>query len=56
MPEQSTHLLRPESKDVDSADGRHDPSWMVRNFPSIMGGGVFVLLGLITLIMYIANN
>ena len=44
------------NNDIEVYADRQEQSWGERHFASIMGGGAFALLALITLMMYILNS
>ena len=43
-------------KTAEPKGSNRNPSWAERNFASLVGGGVFALLAIITLVMYTVNN
>ena len=53
MSEQKTKKI---TENNDTEPSRKNQTWMERNLPTLVGGGTFGLLILLTLAMYLANN
>ena len=47
---------RNKNKTAEERIDHPNASWGERHFASIMGGGAFVLLAFVAILMYVANN